>query len=148
MTVIRGCEIPEDLYHWVDKHIWVRPGEGNLVRIGMTSVAGKLVGGKLVAVTVSHRKVGREIHKGRSVATVESSKYVGPVPTPVSGVLKGGNPAVEADPSLAISDPYGEGWIAELEATDWENDKADLLTGEAAVAALTADLEANDITCD
>ena len=45
---------------------------------------------------------------------IESLKYIGPVPAPFSGVLLRGNPAVEADPELAMRDPYGEGWIAEM----------------------------------
>lgn len=147
MAVIRGCQIPEDLYYWVDKHIWVKPVDGDRVRIGMTTVAGHLVGGKLIAVTYSQRKLGRALARGRSVATVESSKYVGPVPSPVAGVLETGNPDLETNPSLAITDPYGAGWIAELTATAWDEERAELVTGDAAVAALTADLEQNDITC-
>ncbi len=86
----------------------------------MTSVAAKLSGGKLTAVTVSARKVGKEVPQGKSVATIESSKFVGPVPAPVSGVLVRGNERLESDPNLAVADPYGEGWIAELEATTWD----------------------------
>jgi glycine cleavage system H protein len=147
MANVRGCELPEDLYYLVDKHVWAKPLEGGLVRLGMTSVAAKLSGGKLNAVTVSARKIGQEIPQGKSVATIESSKFVGPVPAPVSGVLVGGNERLVADPNLAVSDPYGEGWIAELRATDWAGESGGLATGAGGVAAYQAKLEADDISC-
>jgi glycine cleavage system H protein len=148
MTEVRGCELPDDLYYLVDKHVWARPGEGNLVRVGMTSVAAKLSGGSLNAVTVSARKLGQEIPQGRSVATIESSKFVGPVPTPFTGVLVRGNGRLATEPNLAVSDPYGEGWIAELEASSWDEEKEGLATGPDGIAAYTAKLEADGISCD
>lgn len=148
MATVRGCELPEDLYYLIEKHVWVRKLEGNLVRLGMTSVAAKLAGGTLNAVTVSARKIGQEIAQGKSVATLESSKFVGPVPAPVSGVLVRGNDRLEADPNLAATDPYGEGWIAEVEATSWDAEVSGLATGPEGVAAYGAKLEADGVSCD
>lgn len=147
MATLRGCELPEDLYYLIDKHVWVRKLEGNLVRLGMTSVAAKLAGGTLNAVTVSARKIGQEIAQGKSVATLESSKFVGPVPAPVSGVLVRGNDRLEADPNVAATDPYGEGWIAEVEATRWDAEVSGLATGPEGVAAYGAKLEADGVSC-
>ncbi len=116
MGKIRGCELPEDLYLLRrETRLGQAVGDG-IVRVGMNTVAGKLSGGKLNAVTVRAKNIGAEIAAGKSVATVESSKYVGPVPAPVTGVLKRANDKLAADPNLAIRDPYGEGWIVELEA--------------------------------
>jgi glycine cleavage system H protein len=148
MTEVRGCELPEDLYYLIEKHVWARPLEGSLVRVGMTSVAAKLSGESLNAVTVSARKVGTEIPQGKSVATIESSKFVGPVPTPFTGVLVRGNERLQTEPNLAVSDPYGEGWIAELQASSWDAESAQLVTGPDGIAAYTAKLEADGITCD
>ena len=148
MAKIRGCELPDDLFYNSEKHVWARPMEGGLVRVGMTTVAGKLAGGKLNAVTVRAKNIGVELPAGKSVATVESSKYVGPVPAPVSGVLKRGNDKLAADPNLAINDPYGEGWIAELEATQWETEKTSLLSGPDGLAAYRAKLESENISCE
>ena len=89
MTIIRGCDLPQELYYLIDKHVWARPVEGGLVQVGMTLVAGKLAGGKLNAITVKTKNIGQEIKQGKSIATVESSKFVGPVPAPVSGILLG-----------------------------------------------------------
>ncbi len=148
MSKIRGCELPEDYFYFAEKHVWAKPIDGGLVRVGMTSVAGKLAGGKLNAVTVRAKNIGAEIAAGKSVATVESSKYVGPVPAPVAGVLKRANEKLSIDPNLAISDPYGEGWIVEMECPGWEADKAGLLTGPEGLAAYRAKLEADGISCE
>jgi glycine cleavage system H protein len=148
MTTIRGCNLPEDLYYYPEKHIWVKPMGDGLIRVGMNAVAGKLSGGNLTAVTVSARKMGNEVKQGKSIATIESSKFVGPVPAPVTGVLVRGNDQVSHDPSLAITDPYGEGWIAEMRASDWTAEKGTLLTGEDGLAKYQAQLEANEISCD
>ena len=147
MAEIRGCDLPEDLFYNLDKHTWAQPQGEGVVRVGMTSVAGKLAGGMLAAVTVSARKIGREVAQGKSVATVESSKYVGPVPTPASGTLLRGNDDLVSDPNLAITDPYGAGWIAEIEASAWEAESPGLATGAAGIAAYAAKLEADGVSC-
>ncbi|MBK9715016.1 MAG: glycine cleavage system protein H [Kouleothrix sp.] len=147
MATIRGCNLPEDLYYLVDKHVWVKPIDGGVVRVGMTSVAGKLSGGKLTAVTVKTKNIGQEIRQGKSAATVESSKFVGPVPAPVTGVLLRFNDRLTADPNLAIADPYGEGWVVELQPKDWGAESGALVTGAAGVAAYQAKLDAENISC-
>lgn len=147
MATIRGCNLPEDLYYLLEKHVWAKPMESNTVRVGMTSVAGKLSGGKLNAITVKAKNVGQEIKQGKSVATVESSKFVGPVPAPISGILVRANEKLASDPNLAISDPYGEGWIAEIQASAWDIEKASLATGADGVAAYQRKMEAENISC-
>ncbi len=148
MADVRGCDLPEDLHYLIEKHVWAKRLDGDIVRLGMTSVAAKLSGGTLTAVTVSARKIGQEIPQGKSVATIESSKFVGPVPAPVSGVLRRGNERLQSEPNLAVTDPYGEGWIAELQASAWDAEVGGLPTGAGAVAAYRAKLEADDISCD
>jgi glycine cleavage system H protein len=147
MTIVRGCDLPEDLYYLLDKHVWARPGAGGVVRVGMTSVAGKLAGGKLVAITPKAKNIGQEIKQGKSLATLESSKFVGPVPAPVSGVLLRTNAALGSNPNLAISDPYGEGWIAELQPSDWDGEAGGLATGAAGIAAYQTKMEADGVSC-
>jgi glycine cleavage system H protein len=147
MTDIRGCNLPDDLYYLIEKHVWAKPIEGGLVRVGMTTVAGKLSGGKLAAVTIKTKAIGQEVPKGKSLATVESSKFVGPVPTPVTGVLVRGNDKLVADPNLAVTDPYGQGWIAEVKPSNWDGEKGDLATGAAGLAAYQKKLEADNVSC-
>ena len=147
MTTIHGCNLPDDLYYQVEKHVWVKPVESGDIRVGITAVAVKLSGGKLNAITVKAKNIGQEVKQGKSLATVESSKFVGPVPAPVSGVLVRANDKVAADPMLAVTDPYGEGWIAEMKPTSWDTEKAALVTGADGIAKYQAKLEADKISC-
>ncbi|MCB2223253.1 MAG: glycine cleavage system protein H [Actinobacteria bacterium] len=146
MAEINGCELPEELYYLLDKHVWARPMDGGVIRVGITSVAAKLSGGSLAAVTVSARKLGKEVPQGKSVATLESSKYVGPVPSPITGTLLHGNDALVGDPNLAVTDPYGEGWVADLQVEAF--DPAGLVTGEEGIAAYREFLESEGVSCD
>lgn len=136
--MIRGREFPEELYYQVEKHVWVKPLDDGTIRIGLTPVGYELLRHSLVAISVRAGNIGQVVPKGRSIAMVESLKYIGPLAAPVTGVLLRGNARVEADPDLAEADPYGEGWIAEMAPTDWEKERGDLLTGTAAMAAYDA----------
>ena len=147
MTNVRGCNLPEDLYYLIEKHVWAKPVEGGVIRVGITAVAAKLSGGKLAALTVKSKNIGQEVKQAKSVATVESSKFVGPVPAPVTGILLRANDKLVSDPNLAISDPYGEGWVAEMQPSDWEGEKGALATGAAGIAAYQAKLEEDGISC-
>jgi len=147
MTTIRGCNLPEDLYYLVEKHVWAKPvGEG-VIRVGITAVAAKLSGGKLAALTVKAKNIGVEVPQSKSIATIESSKFVGPVPAPLTGILLRANDKLATDPNIAVSDPYGEGWVAEMKASNWEGEMGNLKTGAEGVAAYQAKLEADNISC-
>jgi glycine cleavage system H protein len=147
MAKVRGCEIPEDLYYFLEKHSWAKPIEGGKVRVGMTVVATKMAG-DLTAVTPRSKNIGKELKQGKSIGTMESSKYVGPIPTPVKGVLVAVNEAVKDNASLLVSDPYGIGWVAELEVPDWDAQKDGLLTGQAALDAYQAFMESEGFSCE
>lgn len=143
MTDTHGCDIPEHLHYWIEKHVWATEVDG-LVTIGITDVAQHLAA-RVVAVTT--KRPGRAVERGQSVATVESGKWVGPVPTPVAGELVEVNGDLAADPTLVNSDPYGAGWIARVRATDWAADSGDMASGPDGVAAYAAFLAANGIAC-
>ena len=147
MSNIKGCNLPDDLYYNIEKHVWAKPIDGGNIRVGMTSVAVKLSGGKLIACTVKAKNIGQEIKQNKSIATLESSKFVGPVPAPVTGILVKANEKLAADPNIAVSDPYGEGWIAEMNPTSWESEKESLAFGPEGLAKYQAKLEADGITC-
>lgn len=143
MPAVRNCNLPEDVYYIVEKHVWARK-VGDLVEVGLTDVAQNLA---KTIISVTPKKVGRTLRAEQSVATVESGKWVGPVPCPVAGVLTEVNSAVVAEPGLINSDPYGAGWVARIEPTDWDADSAGLVTGPAAIAAYQEFLEREGISC-
>ncbi|WP_210717350.1 glycine cleavage system protein GcvH [Amycolatopsis acididurans] len=142
--MVKNCNLPEDLHYLVERHVWVRQ-EGDLVTIGMTDVAQNLA---KTIISVTLKKAGKEVRKGRNVATVESGKWVGPVPAPVSGEIVEVNEALTSSPSLINSDPYGAGWVAKLRPGDWAADSADLATGAAGIEAYHRFLDAEGISCD
>ena len=77
-----GCVIPEDLLYDLERDVWVRRLENGEVECGMTDVAqtrcGRFVG-------VSWKHPGKQVKQGRPMAVIESAKWVGPFPAPVSG---------------------------------------------------------------
>ncbi|WP_235022576.1 glycine cleavage system protein GcvH [Amycolatopsis alkalitolerans] len=142
--MVKNCNLPEDLHYLVERHVWVRQ-EGDLVTIGMTDVAQNLA---KTIISVTLKKAGKEVRKGRNVATVESGKWVGPVPAPVSGEIVEVNDTLTTSPALINSDPYGAGWVAKLRPADWAADSADLVTGAAGIEAYHQFLDAEGISCD
>jgi glycine cleavage system H protein len=145
MAEINGCNIPEDLYYLAgDKLVWARFEDDGTVTAGVPD-PGQAVAGKVVAVTP--KKLGRTISRGKSMGTLESGKWVGPIPAPVSGKILAINEAVTANPSLINDDPYGEGWIVKLQPSSAEEDKAELVTGQAAVEAFQQLMAERDISC-
>jgi glycine cleavage system H protein len=143
MTLVNNCNLPEDLYYVVEKHVWARR-EGELVTVGMTDVAQNMA---KAIVAVTSKAVGATVKKGRNIATVESGKWVGAVPAPVSGEIVAVNEALAASPGLLNSDPYGAGWVVRLRPSDWEADAADLVTGPEGVEAYRRFLDAEGISC-
>ncbi|MDE3075814.1 MAG: glycine cleavage system protein GcvH [Chloroflexota bacterium] len=144
MAKVNNCDIPEELYYFVEKHIWLRPEPDGLITLGMTDVAQRLAG-KVIVFTA--KKPGRAIAKSQSVATIESSKWVGPVPSPINAEIVEANESLRGAPTLLNQDPYGAGWIVKLRAADWAADSADLVTGEQGVEAYRQALDAQGITC-
>ncbi|MHB8340853.1 MAG: glycine cleavage system protein GcvH [Mycobacteriales bacterium] len=144
MAAVNNCNIPEDLFYLVEKHVWGRR-EGELVTVGLTDVAQNMA---KTIITITPKAVGKMVPKGKNLATVESGKWVGPVPALVAGEIVAVNEAVVAMPQLVNRDPYGEGWIARLRPTDWDGDAADLVSGAAGVAAYREFLDSNGIACE
>lgn len=143
MATVANCNIPDDLWYMVDKHVWARPDDG-LVVVGLTDVAQHLANN---IISVTPKAPGRRIAQGKSLATVESSKWVGPVPSPVDGELVEVNEALASDPGIVNREPYGAGWIAKVRPETWDPGAAGLVSGEEGVAAYQAFLTAEGISC-
>jgi glycine cleavage system H protein len=126
MPNVRGCHLPDELLYDVENHIWYQEVEDGNVKLGMTTVATSMAG-QLVAFTP--KKVGRSVDAGKSCATVESGKWVGPAKSAVAGAVVTVNDEMVGKPSLANEDPYGKGWLVILKPTDWAAVKATLTPG-------------------
>ena len=140
MATVRGCNLPDDLLYDVENHIWFREeGNGN-VKLGMTTVATAMAG-QLVAFTP--KKVGRAVQAGKSCATVESGKWVGPAKSAAGGEIVAVNDDVVNKPSLANEDPYGTGWLVIVKPEDWATVKATLTPGAAVAGTYEAKMAAD-----
>lgn len=145
MAIVNNCNLPEDIYYWIEKHVWARPEADGTVTVGITDVAQHL-SRQLVAATL--KKSTRPLEKGKSIATLESGKWVGPVAAPISGTIVATNDQLAQNPTLINRDPYGAGWIARLQPTNWEAEKATLVTGSEGVEAYRAFLDKEGIKCE
>ncbi|MFP5415466.1 MAG: glycine cleavage system protein GcvH [Actinomycetes bacterium] len=117
---------PEDL-RYTDKHEWVRAGNGATVRVGITSYAADALGD---VVYVSLPQVGEEVAADDACAEVESTKSVSDVYAPLSGVITAVNEQLSDTPDVVNSDPYGDGWLFEIELSD-TTELDDLLDSDA-----------------
>lgn len=141
MAIINDCDIPEDLYYDGEHDVWVR-FEDDTVVVGMTDI-GQSLAGRFIYAHI--KEAGRHIEAGKSIATVESSKWVGPVRTPVAGEIIAVNEKVEENPDLINKSPYNDGWIVRLKCNDIESAKAKLITGEAAVEVYRKRIEKENV---
>ncbi|MHB1612330.1 MAG: glycine cleavage system protein GcvH [Sulfobacillus sp.] len=144
MSEVNGCRLPDDLYYWVDKHVWAKPLEDGTVLVGMTDVAQSLAG-KIVVVSL--RSLNKTLVRGKSAGTLESGKWVGSIPTPVAGMVIAVNEQLKGKPSIINDDPYGDGWIIRVQPSNWESDQGELVTAEVGVQAYRDKLEADGIHC-
>ncbi|WP_116113539.1 glycine cleavage system protein GcvH [Austwickia chelonae] len=107
-------EYPADL-RYTTEHEWVRRGEGNVVRVGITSFAQDALGD---VVYVSLPEAGAAVSSGDSCGEIESTKSVSELYSPLTGEVSAVNSALDVSPELVNSDPYGEGWMFEMTVTD------------------------------
>ena len=114
-------DVPDDLKYTAE-HEWVR-ADGGTARVGITDYAQQALGD---VVYVSLPEVGASVEKGTAVGEVESTKSVSDLYAPLSGTVTARNDALDEQPDLINSDPYGAGWILEIEVSD-EAETAELL---------------------
>jgi len=139
MPTVRGCNLPDDLLYDVENHIWFTEVGDGTVKLGMTTIATAMAG-QLVAFTP--KKVGRAVRAGRSCATVESGKWVGPAKSAAGGEVVAVNDDLLANPSLANQDPYAA-WMVQLKPEDWDGVKATLTPGSAVAGPYEAKMAAD-----
>lgn len=116
--------IPEDLSYSSD-HEWIRTldsaadtedtGGITVARIGITDYAQNALGD---IVFVQMPEPGTTVEPGDSIGEVESTKSVSDIFAPIGGTVVTRNDALDGAPELVNSDPYGDGWMIEIELAD------------------------------
>ena len=121
MKELNEIVVPETA-RYTEDHEWVSTAAP--FRVGISDFAQDQLGD---IVFVEFPDVGATFSKGDECGTLESTKPVSPLMMPVDCKVVAVNDAINDDPSLVNSDPYGEGWIVEVELTnpDQLNDLAD-----------------------
>ena len=115
MPVVRGCNLPDDLLYDVENNLWYRDEGDGTFTVGMTMIATGMAG-QLVAFTA--KKAGKTIKAGKSCATIESGKWVGPAKVAFDAEIVAVNDALSATPTMANTDTYGTGWMVKVKPED------------------------------
>jgi glycine cleavage system H protein len=123
--VVAGFELPENL-HYHPGHTWALSESPNLMRVGLDDFAARLIG-KVERMTLPER--GRWVRQGQKLVTVFRDGAQAEVVSPMEGMITDINEAVLKDPSLALREPYGEGWLVKMQAPDPATNLRNLLGG-------------------
>ena len=107
-------ETPDDLYYTED-HEWLRDNDDGTARVGITDFAQSELGD---IVFVEIEPEGTTLSAGDVFGTVEAVKTVSELYMPISGTISGVNRSLEDAPETVNDDPYGDGWMVEIEMED------------------------------
>jgi hypothetical protein len=110
--------LPEN-FSYSEEHEWINTtadsAVGTTVKIGITSVAADRLGEVVFA---ELPEVGDTVEAGETCGEVESTKSVSDLYSPVTGTVTAVNDAVHDDYSVVNNDPFGEGWLFEVEVSE------------------------------
>ncbi len=141
---IDHCSFPDDLLFDIENNTWVRTRDGTNIVIGITSILSGLAG-KFTSVRLKQPSL--EVQRGRSLGTLESLRFVGPVPSPLSGTVLETNALVSQRPKLMNDSPYYEGWIAKLWSPSFPVERPFLSDANTAVEAFRQQIRQLRVRC-
>jgi glycine cleavage system H protein len=121
-------EIPADRAYDREHHMWAQfdPASGD-VFIGIDAL-GLTALGDLAYVTL--KDVGKSVKRGESLGTLEAAKMTGDLIAPVTGVIVARNDITVGNPALVNQSPYVDGWMVVIKPSDWDNESAQLVSGD------------------
>ncbi len=126
-------EFPPDLHYLIEHQVWARLHPDGTATVGITALGIRLSGEIYMC---RPQRVGTRVEQGRSVAVVELAKSIISVKSPVTGRVVAINERLEEHPELVHQDPYGDGWLARIETSDFVSDRKLLLHGSAVAPAM------------
>ncbi len=118
--------------------VWVQAQGTMQVRVGLTDFV-QQHGGDVAFAKV--KPTGTSLNPGDELAELETMKVNLDLPSPVTGTIVEINKALELKPELINQDPFGEGWLAVVEASNWEADRTKLLDPKAYLSAMQSQAE-------
>jgi glycine cleavage system H protein len=124
-SLVEGFGVALDRAYDPAGHFWVSMIGPDRARIGMDALGVETSG---TIAQLAFLPVGEHLKRGEAFGSLEAAKFVGPLSSPLSGTVTATNDAVVVDPALVERDPYGVGWLVELDLTD-PAELRDLLSG-------------------
>ncbi|HJM46326.1 MAG TPA: glycine cleavage system protein H [Candidatus Marinimicrobia bacterium] len=142
MAELKNCMLPDSLLYHVDFNVWIQKNEDGTLDLGMTDIAQSMAGN---IIHCRPKKVGKYVKAGKSVATVESGKWVGPVKTPFAGEIVAANREVENDATILNRSPYKQGWIVRIQPSNFDENSGDLVSGDDAISGFDSYMAEKEI---
>lgn len=140
MRMIRGLPFPDELWYDVEEKLWLRREPDGTVTIGITPYACALVGDIYY---YTPKRPGYVFARRASIGVVEMAKTVQVVHAPLSGVIVANNEDETAKTCAINRDPFGAAWCVRVRPAAWDEERVHLVTGDAVVAAVEADMDLN-----
>lgn len=132
MSERRAFDVPRDRHYDGAHHLWAKRDEtSGRIRVGIDAIGLEALG-ELAYVAIE--PVGSSIARGASVGTLEAAKMTTNIASPVTGTVVARNDELLANPMRVNDDPYGAGWLLEIEPAMWEADAAEMVSGDAVPA--------------
>ena len=146
MSVYRGCVFPEELLYDVPNDVWVRlDAAAGIVTCGMTDPAQTRCG---KFVSLRFKAVGKTVERGKALVTIESAKWVGAFPAPLTGeIVETNEPTFRRDILMANRDPYEAGWLVKIRPTNLETERGILVDAALAFVEYQQKIEELKINC-
>lgn len=138
MATVKNCNLPDELSYHVQNNIWLRDEGDGTFTLGMTDLAQAMAG---AVIHCRIKKAGKPVKDGKSLATVESGKWVGPVKAPFACEITLRNEPVEKDATIINSSPYDKGWICRVKPKDPATALTALVKGDDVVTGFEAYIE-------
>ena len=124
MVKIEEFDLPEELYYFEEGRTWAKIESDGRVSVGLSDIAVKMASD---IIFIRLKPKGATIVQGKGFGTMESSKWVGPLKSPVAGTIEELNESLTKNPASIVEDPYGEGWAVLIKPTNLEEDLKNLL---------------------
>ncbi len=124
MVKVDEFDLPDELYYLEEGRSWAKVEPDGNVRVGLSDIAIKMAAD---IIYIRLKPKGAVVERGKGFGTMESSKWVGPLKSPVSGTIISVNEVLTKNPSVMVKDSYGGGWTVIIQPTNLENDIKGLL---------------------
>ena len=132
-------EVPSDRAYDREHHMWAQYNSASRqVTVGIDTL-GLASLGDLAYVTL--KDVGKTVKRGESMGMLEAAKMTGDLIAPVGGVIVARNDQTVSNPALVNQSPYVDGWMVVIKPSDWDNESAQLVSGDGLPAWVESEIK-------